>query len=170
MTSKQSQEKMNHFVYKRWHFANGDDTLVALWWIDPEFKWQIDLPVNKTLDKHFCLIRRPNQWIITPFVRGCINVSSLYCLDRVVFLHTKTKFIPIQSWQTVTSTRKVGECSLAKPKVGKVRHLAKVNKSLWVGMASRQPAQMWHHIYRPTLDQPYRCEATSIGSSIINLV
>ena len=28
----------------------------------------------------------------------------------------------------------------------KVRHLAKVNKCLWVGMPFGQPAQMWHHI------------------------
>ena len=33
-----------------------------------------------------------------------------------------------------------------------------------------QPVQMWRHIYRLSLDQPYRCEVTSIGRSIINLV
>ena len=33
-----------------------------------------------------------------------------------------------------------------------------------------QPVQMWCHIYRLSLGQPYRCEVTSIGWTIITLV
>ena len=58
---------------------------------------------------------------------------------------------------------------LDQTRQSKVWHLAKVHKNLWVSMPLGQLVQMWCHIYRPSLDQPYRCEVTSIGKYIITL-
>ena len=56
--------------------------------------------------------------------------------------------------QKVSSTQSI---------LSKVWHLAKVNKLCRV-------AQMWCHIYRPSLGGPYICEVTSVGRIIITLV